>query len=141
VLRDTPRVDNKEASFGGARRREYGSFTRKMQTAVKHNAAAIIFVNDRDAARDGDELLDFNFLAAGDVPVELPAFHIRRGVLDALIQSGTGAGLKDLEQDIDSGLKPHSAELTGWSAHAEANVKRGGIQGKNVIGVLDGKGP
>ncbi len=141
VLRDTPRADNKEASFGGARRREYGSFTRKMQNASKHNAAAILFVNDRDAARDGDELLDFNFLAAGDTPVELPAFHVRRSVLDRLLQSAGGVGLSDVEKDIDGNLRPRSEPLTGWSAHLEANVKRSGIQGKNVIGILDGHGP
>lgn len=141
VLRDTPRVDNKDASFGGARRREYGSFTRKMQNAAKHNAAAILFVNDRDAARDGDQLLDFSFLAAGDAPVELPAFQVRRSVLDGLLRSSNGAGLADLEQDIDGALKPRSAELRGWSVHVEANVKRGGIPGKNVVGVLEGRGP
>ncbi len=148
VLRDTPRVDNKDAAFGGARRRELASFTRKMQNAASHGAAAIIFVSDRDVARDDDDLLDFNYLASGDGPVDsegqpihLPAFHLRRSVLDGLLRESIGRSLSDVEADIDRTLKPQSVDLAGWRGDVDVKVKREGLKVKNVVGVLDGQGP
>src|SRR5213079_20565 len=69
------------------------------------------------------------------------AVHIRRDVLDRLLRSSLGVSLREMEQDIDSDLKPHSAPLNGWTASAEVNISRPTINVKNVVGVLEGNGP
>jgi hypothetical protein len=141
MLRDTPRADNRFLPFAGPLRREHGSFTKKMQNALKHKAAGILFVNDRDTAQAGDDLLDFGYLAAAPSPTKLPVAHVRREVLDHMLQSSLDVRLADIEKDIDRDLKPRSVSLAGWSGHLKIDVKRDGLPVKNVIGVLEGKGP
>jgi hypothetical protein len=137
VLRDTFRADNRHA-LGSNWRRRYGSLTEKMKNAEAHKAAAILFVNDRDTAADGDDLLTFGFTAAAPSPHKLPAFHVRRAVVERLL----GEDLAQLERDIDRDLRPRSRELPGWTASLEADVTHGKevIPLKNVVGVLEGSG-
>jgi hypothetical protein len=136
VLRDTMRVGSKALS--GDWRRRFGALTEKMRNAEKHKAAAIIFVNDRDTAADGDDLLNFGFLAAAGSPVKLPAFHMRRALLEMML----GKKVEDIEREIDRDLKPGSTELKGWAVNLNVAVTRGAdaIKVKNVVGVLEGKG-
>ncbi|HEV3259029.1 MAG TPA: M28 family peptidase [Gemmataceae bacterium] len=141
VLRDTPRAGNKYLPFAGLERPRFASFTSKLQNADKHKAAAVLFVNDRDTARAGDELLDFRYNSVAWSPVDLPALHVRRCVIDEMLQASLDTGLRDLEAQIDRELKPHSAALTGWTASLEVHVHRGTIAVKNVVGVVDGSGP
>lgn len=141
ILRDTPRADNRFVPFFGPARRDHGSFTRKMQNALKHKAAGVLFVNDRETADEGDDLLDFKYLAHAPSPTKLPAGHLRRDVLDRMLKSSVDRSLADVENNIDRDLKPQSASLAGWSAKFVAPVKRDGLAVKNVIGILDGKGP
>lgn len=140
ILRDTPNAGNKFLTFDGAKRREHASFTKKMENALKHKAVAILFVNDRDTSRDGDELLDFGYTAAAPSPSKLPALHVRRHVIDAMIFASTGVRLADLENDIDRNQKPRSITLPGWTVRLNVSLKRGTISLKNVIGVLEGQG-
>jgi hypothetical protein len=139
ILRDTPRADNKFAAF--ANRQRAAALTAKLSNAFKHGAAAVLFVNDHDTARDDDLLMNFGYNATSQSPVKLPSLHVRRSVLDPLLRAATGQGLLDLEQDIDRELKPRSAPLTGWTARLDVRVTRGRIGVKNVVGVLEGAGP
>ncbi len=138
ILRDTPRASNRFASFGS--RFLHQSFAAKIRNAEKHKAAAIIFVNDRDTARDGDDLLDFGFTAVGGAPASIPIVHMRRQVLDRMLDSGKDS-LPDVEGDIDRDLHPRSGVLEGWTAHLKQEVKRSTIDVKNVVGYVDGSGP
>src|SRR5260370_16662759 len=71
----------------------------------------------------------------------MQVIQLRREIVDALLNSGLGAPLLDLEQDIDRDLQPRSALLAGWTASLGVNVSRPGIAVKNVVGVLEGLGP
>jgi hypothetical protein len=140
VLRDTPRADNKE-SIGPAWRRKYSSLTEKLNNAAAHKAAAVLFVNDRDTAKDGDDLLNFGYYAAGSAVLrmpDLPVLHVRRSVVEGLMHES----LEGVERDIDRDLKPRSRELTGWAATADVSVWRAknALKLKNVVGVLEGSG-
>jgi Zn-dependent M28 family amino/carboxypeptidase len=139
VLRDTPRNDNKFAPFGGDRRK-FGSMNEKLLTAEKHEAVGVLFLNDRLAASDGDDLMPFGFTAPSPSVTKLPAVHLRREVADTLFQSSLGTTLREREQDIDRDLKPQSTELTGWTVRLETKVGRT-LHIKNVVGVLEGSGP
>jgi hypothetical protein len=140
VLRDTPRTDVKDA-FNRMWRSKYRSLTEKMTNAQAHKAAAVLFVNDRDTARDGDDLLTFPFSASGGSLLELPdlpALHVRRDVVEKML----GTSLEAVERDIDRDLKPRSCELTGWTAKADVAVwrARNALKLKNVVGVVEGSG-
>jgi hypothetical protein len=142
ALRDTPRATatEKEVVFEGSRRRQLASFTEKLANAERHKVAAILFVNDAETARTGDDLLDFNYTALARTSNKLPAFHIRRAVLETMLLR-SGAELSALEREIDRDLKPRSRILEGWTANLELKTKRDRVGLKNVVGVLEGAGP
>jgi Peptidase family M28/PDZ domain/PA domain len=139
VLRDSPHSLNEETA---ARLKASASFTRKIANAEKHKAAAVLFVNDAETAGGGDDLLDFNFTAVGRIAQEsnLPAFHVRRSVLQTML-TVTAAVLADMERQIDKDLEPRSMELIGWTVGLEVKAHKGAVTLKNVIGVLEGAGP
>ncbi|MBI1916864.1 MAG: M28 family peptidase [Planctomycetes bacterium] len=141
VLRDTPCPGNRFVSIDGQRRRQHATFTQKMVNAEKRDALGILFVNDADTATDGDDLLDFNFTATARVPVKMPAFHLHRSVLEMLLAGSGAPTLSEIEKDIDRELKPHSLPLSGWTVSFDLQVKRDTIDLKNIVGMLEGKGP
>jgi hypothetical protein len=124
-----------------ARTLDGGSLAAKLANAHKHQAAAVLLVNDRETARTGDDLLDFNFTALDRRGAGLlPAFHVRRDVLQEMLDS-RGESLEDLERAIDRDLKPHGRALTGWQVSLEVRMRRDKVLLKNVVGVLEGAGP
>ncbi len=137
LLRGAPQGDDKDRNrelMNGA------PFIKKIANAEKHEAAAVLFVNDADTARDGDELLDFNYTAFTRSAGKVPVFHVRRAVLEMMLPSG-GDTLSLLEKDIQRELKPHSRELPGWTVNVAVRMHRGKIMAKNIVGVLEGAGP
>ncbi len=142
ILRDTPLPGDRKANIDGQRRRLHGSLTSKMTNAEKAGAVAVLFVNDYDTAKDGDDLTDFNFTATGRAPsTKLPVFHIHRTLLDEMLQKSVGKKLAELEKQIDKELKPASVELKGWKVSLDVSTKREDLPARNIIGVLEGSGP
>jgi hypothetical protein len=140
VLRKTPRPDNPHTPFDGRSSVYHAALTTKTDNAERHQAAAVLFVSDRDTAKAGDPLMEFSYTAFGPA-AKLPAVQVRRQLVDDLLQSSLGEGLDSVERAIDRQLKPHSALLTGWTASLEVNVRRVTTPVKNVVGVLEGSGP
>ncbi len=142
VLRDTPHFADQERA---GRLKGSASLTRKIANAEKHKAAAVLFVNDAEDAKAGDDLLDFAFhsvLAARQrSDATVPILQVRRSVLQTMLTASAAADLADLEQDIDHDARPRSLELTGWTVSVEVKCHAGDVTLKNVIGVLDGSGP
>jgi Zn-dependent M28 family amino/carboxypeptidase len=148
ILRDIPRTTNTEFAGPASPFRRMASLTSKIFNAEKHKAAAVLLVNDANTAKAGDDLMDFNFTAVGgnlrakdpaDGAAKIPALHVHRSVLELLL-GGEGA-LSSIETDIDRDMMPASKELTAWKADAEVQMKRDRLPLRNVIGVLEGKGP
>jgi len=137
VLRDTPRsIPNQPNPL-----RQKAAFVAKLGQLEKLKAAAVLFVNDAETARTGDDLLDFNYTAVAGGAGKLPALHVKRWVLEALLNSQGGPALADLEKTIDRDFKPQSRDLKGWTAGLEVKMHRANIGLKNVVGVLPGAGP
>jgi hypothetical protein len=141
LLRKTPRSEDKYYSFDGANKESHAALATKAANAGTHKAAAVIFLNDAEYAKDGDPLLQFSYSSGLSNSSALPAVHLRRCFADQMIQSSLGVSLRDLEEQIDEDLKPRTAPLTGWQARLEVNVRRSATAVKNVVGVLEGTGP
>ncbi|MBM4069088.1 MAG: M28 family peptidase [Planctomycetes bacterium] len=138
ILRHTPRWTSKDAGF--PKRDEHAGLEKKQALAEINNAAAVLFVNDSTEAAAGDNLMPFSYLVNAS-PGKIPAFQIRRSVLDRITQSSLGKPLADIESAIDRDLKPMSAALPGWKASMQVQVLRKTIPVKNVIAVAEGFGP
>jgi len=91
-------------------------------------------------AKVPDEVLGFR-RAGQDLSRDMPVVHIRREVIDNVVQSVAGKDLATIEQQIDQGPTPQSFELTGWRTVGRTDVQREVSQAKNVIAVLEGDGP
>jgi Zn-dependent M28 family amino/carboxypeptidase len=140
ILRDFPGSKNEKPPRA---LRSQAPFVTKLALATKNGAKAVLFVNDLNTAGTDDGLLDFNFTAMGNssADVKIPAFHVKRAVVDKMLKANGGTGLDDTEKAINKELKPKSRELTGWTANGDMKTTRGTAKLKNVIGVVEGNGP
>jgi len=116
------------------------SFSRKIANAEKHQAAAVLIVNDAGTVRDGDDLLDFNYTAFGRSAGKIPVCHVQRAALEMMLPGGVDT-LTAIEKDIQRELKPQSRELPSWTVSVDVRTHRGMMDVKNVVGVLEGEGP
>lgn len=140
VLRKAPPLDREGKPFGG-RDNQTSSLTNKLLTARQKKAAAVLFVNDYDTARSGDTLMTFDYTAQQEPVVDIPSGQILRSQLESMLQSSVGSDLKSIEQDIERSFSPRSIELKGWSASFEVQITRKTVEVKNVVGILEGRGP
>ena len=143
VMRKTPPMGRDAKVFAGSpdRANQYGSLTNKLLTARQAKAAGVLFVNDSDTARQGDALMPFDYTSGQEPPVPIPSAQIMRSQVNAMLQSSAGLDLAVVEHDINRKVAPSSIALTGWSASIDAQITRKTVEVKNIIGILEGKGP
>ncbi|NUQ63850.1 MAG: M20/M25/M40 family metallo-hydrolase [Pirellulales bacterium] len=154
VLRHEPRQEDAGGVFKGPSNTEHAYLPRKISNAVRHGAAGVVFCTDRgslgerpaeERSTDHAEVQDdplLKFPVRGYVgDRRVPVFHCQRSVIDPLIRSAAGKGLAQLESEIDGDLVPRSTDLGGWRIRGEVSLKYVGRAIKNVVAVLDGKGP
>jgi hypothetical protein len=141
VIRKTPRFDNAAVGFGDEQG-HHAALATKAVNAELNKAAAVLLVNDLSTIRtEGDKLVEFRDTAVGAGQAKIPFVHIKRSVGDALVEGSLGTSLRSIEEDIAHEFKPHSAALTGWTATLDINVRRPTLAVKNIVGILEGKGP
>jgi Peptidase family M28/PDZ domain len=115
----------------------------RVATARRHQALALIVVNDRaTAARSRDRLPLSRGLTRPQLsePYRLPVVHLRRDWLDWMLISALGTDLTTVERATASG-KPRPLLLPGWTCSLATEVRHETTTVKNVIGVREGKGP
>ena len=144
LFRHEPQQANPESVFNGIQDSEYSFLRRKISTAYEHGAAVVILCNDlfdvRHHQRGNDTLLRYRAGPISHVPCDLPVLHVRRAVLDSAVRASLGVDLAKLEEQIDEGPTPHSAELKGWRIAGKVDIRRTEHEVKNVLGMLDGSG-
>ncbi len=139
MLRRVPRWSNKDTPFGGKERDSFASLEKKVALAEANKAAGVILVNDPSEAPK-DNLPAFAVFSQG-LSSKIPCVHVKRAWIEPILSSGLGMSLAEIEKGIDDDLKPRSGVIKGWTGKLETTVSRSGIPVKNIIGVLEGKGP
>jgi hypothetical protein len=104
-------------------------------------AARQIEIFSRQIREARDPLLAFTRAGNGSPDRKLPIFHLRRDVLDPVIEKALGKDLAAVEHMIDETGQPNSYLLTGWRVRGESGVERKVTQIRNVIGILPAAGP
>ncbi len=141
VMRQAPKAKvGDKALFTDDEFQKYAPLMAKMAEATKRKAAAVLFVNDADKAGKDDPLMGYAYAQDSGSVGEVPAFHVRREVIDQMLKPA-GKSLKALEEAIIKDAKPQSLAIDGWTANVEASVGVKELKVKNVVGVLDGAGP
>ncbi|QDU10483.1 M20/M25/M40 family metallo-hydrolase [Gimesia aquarii] len=87
-----------------------------------------------------DVLMKFGYAGSGDGR-SIPIAHITIETCNQLFKDAGKPTLQKLEAQIDTDLKPESFALPQWKAKGEIQVEQIRTEVKNVIGVLEGKGP
>jgi hypothetical protein len=135
VLRRMPNADAKTPPF-----EEYeATFTAKIENAIEHKAAGILFVSDRGKAGKTDDLIDPSS-TAGAV-MSGPVYHLKRSAVDLLLKAAGKPSLAELEEGIDKTVQPNSFALPNATASGEVTVGRTTFDARNVVGYLEGSGP
>lgn len=88
-----------------------------------------------------DPVLPFSYGERNAESRDFPVIHCRRAVLDPIVRSALGKDLTTLEREIDQAPSPRSQGLEGGRIVGEVSVERSETEVKNVLGVLEGKGP
>jgi len=138
VLRQEPQKDNPHSVFDGNQASRYAALTRKLANASEHEVGAVLFCNDASASDDA--LMRFNRAGNGAEARSLPVLHVKRAVVDEMLNAVRGTGLADAERAIDEQFTPQSGPLTGWRIRGEVSVERRETQARNILAVLEGSG-
>lgn len=145
VFRDAPKFKDEAKIFdSNGKKRQLASLTEKILNAEKHGAIAILFVNDRDIAKDtSDALLPFNYTALSRSAGKIPAIHLSRPLANELIHSVAGKSLEQIQKSIEEDAVAASLILDDVTAALEVKITRGKdvVPLKNIAGVLEGNGP
>lgn len=144
MLRRCPRYSGTgDKKFGdGDAAVEASSLANKIANAEKHMAAAVILVNDRTTiAESRDALMPFSATRSASA-AKIPAVQVHRDVAELLFRRAFGKSIEQMEEAIDKDLKPLNGPMKGTRADFDVVVERDRkIPTKNVVGVLEGKGP
>jgi hypothetical protein len=137
VLRQEPQKDDPHSVFDGNQASQHAALSRKVANASEHEVGGLVFVND---AADDDALMAFTRAGEGSARRTLPILHVRRGIVDEVIRSALGRDLAAIQKGIDETLEPASSPLEGWRIRGRTAIERTETQGRNVLGLLPGRG-
>ncbi|MFM8414240.1 MAG: M28 family peptidase [Planctomycetota bacterium] len=138
VLRQEPQKNDPHGAFEGNLTSQHAALARKAANASEHEAGGLVFCNDTD--EEGNTLLAFTRAGEGSDSRTMPVLHVRRAVLDEAVKQATGRTLTELQKTIDESLEPQSAPLAGWRIRGRTAIERVQAEGRNILGLLPGRG-
>jgi hypothetical protein len=137
VLRQEPQKDDPHSVFDGNQASQHASLARKVANASEHEAGGVVFCND---VAEGDGLMSFTRAGEGSEKRTLPILHLKRHVIDGVVQRSLGRDLAAIQRGIDAKLEPASGRLDGWRIRGRIAIDRTETQGRNVLALLPGAG-
>ncbi len=137
VVRQEPQKDNPHSVFDGNQASQYAALARKVANASEHEVGGLVFCNDAGA---DDDLMAFTRAGDGSTKRTMPIFHVRREVIDRVVNESLGRDLATIEKTIDDSFKPQSAALKGWRIRGATAIERKETQTRNVLARLPGQG-
>ena len=138
MFRYEPQSDDPEAAFGGKTPSRYAMFLKKVQTASKQGAKAVLIVNPPKREGLDDTLYPWDE-EASEQTYDLPIVHVSRTLAEALVKKGGLGSLADLQGKLDRERKPLSADLH-LTLKLKTGVKPNKFPTRNVLGLLKGDG-
>jgi hypothetical protein len=144
VLRKGPRSSEEGTRYGPEGEGvEHTTFIRKVNTAFRMGAAALLVVNDpanHPPGRRRDRLMPYRPLAGDAAAASLPAAHLTGRATSALL-AGHGLVLADVQKQIDESMAPVTRALDGLEASLVIAAERPELPTVNVVGHLPGNDP
>ena len=72
--------------------------------------------------------------------IDLSVLSHELGILDEVVKAGLGRSLTEIQRGIEDTLEPASGSLEGWRIRGTTAIERVTSRGRNVLGLLAGKG-
>jgi hypothetical protein len=145
VLRRTPKQGVKDDKlFTENAQARYASLESKIANAVRHKAAAVLFVSDPFTLKEAggaDKLEDADYMGRPRGP-RIPIAHMSRAAANELLASSNAKSVDDVAAAIEKDLKPKSVSLSDAGdvdGQFEFSVDKLNLH--NVVGVIEGEGP
>lgn len=114
---------------------KHAEFASKAKNAQEHGAAGVIIFNDSVTVKaEGDQLLPFG---GWGQKFNIPCIHLKASIGDAILMAA-GLNSADLQQDINTHLKPNSFLIEGMSVSLKAGIFKTKATARNVLGILEG---
>jgi hypothetical protein len=140
IIRREPQLNQEDSPFSGKATTNYATFRHKARNAADHEVAAVLIVNDQAGlGSEKDAVLDFRSTDGSGQGV--PIVMITRELADRMLEGAGAPKLAELEKQIDDKLEPVSRPLEGWTVSGDIAISREPIPVRNVVGVIEGKGP
>ncbi len=115
----------------------HAMFREKVYNAKDRGAVGVLIVNRAPAAGEADELMEFR--AHGADAYGIPAFHVKRSMVAAMLAAAGMESLGELQDRLDAG-KYASAALPHVEASGQATFEKVSAATRNVLGTLRGEG-
>lgn len=139
IIRKAPRQDEKK-SPNFKDKDAVMTLNQKINTALEKKVAAIIFVNDAAADKDGDKLPGFNVAGTSAKKNAPPVFQVKRTVVNDLLKKAGLEALGAIEEKIETDFKPASAVLKDVTVSLKSDINRDPLKINNIIATVPGAG-
>jgi hypothetical protein len=144
VMRRNPRWGKKDDPlFTESVQSRHSPLDSKINNAIQHKAAAILFVNDAHTVKNSadDKLEDVNLLGRGRGR-SIPIGHITQAAANALLASSNLKSIVNAVELIEKDLKAHTQALyDAGEANGQFEFALDKLKLNNVVGVIEGAGP
>lgn len=144
VLRHEPDSKGRTGKFAGSDNSKHAYLSTKIANAIEHGASAVIFVTDELALADKrmqeDELLEFKIRMPDDFQPKVPVLHMKRSVLDTMLQRSQDLSVLQWEKTVDQTFQPNSFALENIRVSGETSIEKTKKSQQNVLAVLPGSG-
>ncbi|MDA7951700.1 MAG: M20/M25/M40 family metallo-hydrolase [Pirellulaceae bacterium] len=111
-----------------------------LETVKRFTSRIDTYTKQIESASDNDKPLAFNGSGRNSNYRTISVFSAKRSAVEPLVKGDLGS-LTEAEDRINDQKKPQSLLLSGVSAAGQTNVIYDEVEVKNVVGVLEGKGP
>ena len=149
MIRREPQQDSDDSVFDGKQVSAHSYIRTKILRAFEKKAAGVFLVNDVRTTKEAGEDTLAPTNGFGGLSKKLPFAHVKQSILNAILKEtpiktkdGQSLGTLDaITKHIDETLQPVSQPLAGWSAKFQSSFANQETTVRNVVAVLEGKGP
>lgn len=165
VMRHEPGENDPNSPFEGRRLSNHGTLLSKILNAQKHGAVGILFATDplnhedltpaatggtywsslyKERLKDEEDYPYMKFspsmkIIGDDFGVRIPAAVIDGKLVDYLL--GEGVSLRQMQEEIDKSLKPHSFVIPNKKVSVGVYFKKDPVNAFNIVGKVTGSDP
>lgn len=148
IIANAPQESKFDGPFSGTKATPYKQYNNKLENALKHGAAGVLYMMEIGKRnldiflRSFGKLLDRSSyrLFKSEDEKSTPFAYITKNLADQILQN-SGKTIDQLIKSIDSNLTTHSFETPNTIITLKPGVRREVIFTENVVGFLEGLDP